>query len=187
MKTSDSVSKITEALIAFQCESPTLTKDREGYGYKYVTLDNIINVTKPILLKYKLVIIQSVGESANGVMITTRLQHVSGEYFEDSFSLPGTTMKNVNNVQAMGASISYGKRYGIGAMLNISVDEDNDAATPAQKPQQQPAVTNPLDLKILALIKQTGLKPNNPNWNKQSDNIKQDMILWYEQQIKEQK
>lgn len=126
MITSESITAITTALCEVQKEIPTLGKDRAGYGYKYLTLDNIIESVKPILCKHGIVIIQSVSEKENGIIINTRLQHISGEYFQDSFSLPKTEMKGVNNIQALGASITYGRRYSLSAMLNIATDEDTD-------------------------------------------------------------
>ena len=126
MKTSNELKNITIALIEIQKGIPIIEKEKQGYGYKYASFDNIINIVKKVCNNNKMAIIQSVGQSENGVTITTRLQHESGEYIEDGFELPATTMKGVNNVQALGASITYGKRYGLSAMLGVATDEDID-------------------------------------------------------------
>lgn len=125
MITSESIKSITEALL--NCDFPVMPKHTQGYGYKYVNLDDILDKVKPILKNNKLIIVQSVGSNDIGVSITTRIQHISGEFFQDTMILPLAQMKNANNVQAMGASITYGKRYGITAMLGLSADEDIDA------------------------------------------------------------
>ena len=149
MQTSETLIKITPALLAVQTKTPTLGKDKQGYGYRYVTLDHIIETLKPICNAEGIAIIQTVGNADNAVCITTRLQHVSGEFIEDSFQLPATTMKGVNNTQAMGASISYGRRYGLTAILSIATDEDTDGIVKAEKPQQQKPVN-----KLNELVKQ---------------------------------
>ena len=42
------------ALVKAQVELKNPPKNKEGYGYKYATLDSIIEQTKPILQKYGL-------------------------------------------------------------------------------------------------------------------------------------
>ena len=129
MKTSEQLINISKALIQVQIELPTIKKNCQGYGYKYASLDDVLNASKPILNKNGCCIIQGVGYIQNGISITTRILHLSGEYIEDTLGLPLTEMKGVNNTQAMGASITYGKRYGLSAILGISTDEDIDAST----------------------------------------------------------
>ena len=127
MRTSETLTKVMPDYLKAQAEIKNIAPNKKGYGYDYVDLAKIIDESKPFLLKNNLIIMQSVGDSeAEGISITTRLQHVSGEFLEDTFSLPLTTMKAVNNVQAMGASITYGRRYGLGAILGIATDEDVD-------------------------------------------------------------
>lgn len=127
MKTSEEIKQIIAGLGAFQKECPTITKDKQGYGYKYASFDTIVSTVKPILIKHGVIFAQSIGSNQLGMLITTRIMHSSGEWIEDTMMLPATQMKNVNNVQAMGASITYGKRYGLSALLGIAVDEDTDS------------------------------------------------------------
>ena len=55
------------------------------------------------------------------------LLHDSGEYIESWAQLPPLSQgKNMNAAQAAGAAITYMRRYGISALLNLSVDEDTD-------------------------------------------------------------
>jgi len=134
MKTSETLTKLMTDYLKAQKDIHNIAPNKKGYGYNYVDLAMIIDKSKPMLMANNLLIIQSVGDALEDkISITTRLQHISGEYMEDTFSLPLTTMKSVNNVQAMGASITYGKRYGLGAMLGIATDEDVDGKTIPQK------------------------------------------------------
>ena len=158
MRTSESLKSIIPDYLKAQEEIHNIAPNKKGYGYDYVDLALIIDRCKPVLLRNGLIIIQSVGEAEQGISITTRLQHVSGEYVEDTFSLPLTTMKGVNNVQAMGASITYGRRYGLSAILGIATDEDVDGVTPDKPVKKQEKPFNPADAekKIEALMQKAG-------------------------------
>ncbi|RKX80952.1 MAG: hypothetical protein DRP58_12525 [Spirochaetes bacterium] len=137
MRTSETLTDLMKDYLKAQVDIHNIAPNKKGYGYNYVDLAMIIDKSKPALLAHNLLIIQTVGEGKEeGISITTRLQHVSGEYLEDTFSLPLTTMKSVNNVQAMGASITYGKRYGLGAILGIATDEDVDGKTLPKKDKE---------------------------------------------------
>lgn len=115
--------KIAAALVAAQSEIPTIPKNASGYGYKYATLDDILSIVKPILHKNGLAITQLLTDEG----ITTMLLHTSGEYIESWAKLPPLAQgKNMNAAQAAGAAITYMRRYGISALLNLSDSEDTD-------------------------------------------------------------
>ena len=135
MNTSESLGKILPDLFNAQGEIKNLAPNKSGYGYNYVDLAEIIDNVKPILLKNSIIVIQSVGTAEGGVSITTRLQHISGEWIQDTFALPALVQKSMNSVQGMGASITYGRRYGISAMLGIATDEDTDGTMKNKKPE----------------------------------------------------
>jgi hypothetical protein len=130
MRTSEAIVEITKGLGQFQEECPSLKKDAKGYGYNYTTLDSIIETVKPLLLKHGIIFIQSIGMCDHGHTMTTRLQHVSGEWIEDTMVMPKMgESKSMNIVQAMGASITYVKRYSLSAILGISTEDDTDGIT----------------------------------------------------------
>jgi len=190
MRTSEKLENITKSIIDFQKECPILIKDKQTKHYNYCSLDNLINTLKPILSKHGIIVVQSVGDNGNRICITTRLQHVSGEYLEDWFTLDSTNMQNVNNTQAMGASITYGKRYGISAMLNIATDDDTDATShqntapqPSKRVVEPVKAMNPLDVEILGLIKQHGVVKGAEKWQQYDDSKKMDMIQYYKTQL----
>lgn len=125
--------KLFSALVKAQLELKNPPKNKDGYGYKYATLDSIIERTKPILAQFGLCVVQTLAGKDNQVGITTMIVHDSGESIADTLWLPATEMKGVNAVQALGASITYGRRYGICAILGISADDDTDATSEAEK------------------------------------------------------
>lgn len=125
--------KIASALVAAQSEFPSIPKNAKGYGYKYATLDDILTIVKPILHKNGLAITQLLEQDG----IRTMLLHDSGEYIESWAQLPPLSQgKNMNAAQAAGAAITYMRRYGISALLNLSVDEDTDGTIKEKSSKQ---------------------------------------------------
>ena len=140
---------IFSALLAAQSELANPTKDAQGYGYKYATLDSILTLVKPILSKHNVGIYQAAGKiEDNTVIIKTVLFHKSGQHIIEQAQVP--IKFGSNPVQDYGASLTYGKRYALLGMLNICpADEDTDGVgskpakekTPAKKasaPKKQP-------------------------------------------------
>lgn len=53
------MSALTEALVAAQAELPTaIGRDSQGQGYRYTSLDKLIEATRPILTKHGIAIMQ---------------------------------------------------------------------------------------------------------------------------------
>lgn len=125
--------KLFSALVKAQLELKNPPKNKDGYNYKYASLDRIIDLTKPVLAKHGLCVVQTLSSGEATVGITTMIIHESGESISDTLMLPATEMKGTNSVQALGASITYGRRYGLCAILGISADDDTDAADDGEK------------------------------------------------------
>lgn len=141
MKQSEQINELAKALCAFQAEVETAKKGSQGYGYKYSDLSQVISTAKPILAKNHLSVSQSLSHTEQGHnTIVTTLLHASGQYMQSECIIPNLQAgKNMNAAQALGASISYMRRYAYQAILGMT-SEDNDAVAPQmQQPQfQQP-------------------------------------------------
>ena len=118
------------ALAEFQKECPSIPREKEGYNYKYSSLDKIHEVIKPIMQKLGLVISQCVESEGNGQFtIKTILFHLeSGENIESSFTSSIVNLKSMNDYQSLGSGITYMRRYTLSAILNLVSEEDRDAA-----------------------------------------------------------
>jgi len=69
-----------------------------------------------------------------GAIITGTLSHIDGHSRKASLPLALDISGGKNNIQAMGSTISYGKRYTMGMLLNIvTVGEDDDALSAFEK------------------------------------------------------
>jgi len=142
MKTSNTVEAIFQAQIEMQSNLTDVGKDKEGYGYKYASFDSIVQHLRPLLSAQGLGFIQTSTSNGDYIGVTTRLIHKSGEWVEDTFTMPLVTLAKMNNYQVAGSAITYLKRYGLSAIVGIAVDEDIDASGEQSKPepkQQQKA------------------------------------------------
>jgi hypothetical protein len=122
-------------LINMSEELGNVRKNKKGYGYTYADLGSILEYVKPIIAKHNFALLQTVGSyiptdsKEPMIKIKTDLIHLSGESIWDEMILPPTPVKGANATQAIGASITYARRYSIGAILGISTDEDTDGLT----------------------------------------------------------
>lgn len=117
--------KIGPALVKAISEIPTIPKHAKAYGYNYATLDDILTIVKPILSKHKLAVIQPLC----GDGLETILMHSSGQCIREVVALPEMgENKKMNAAQAVGATITYMRRYALSSMLCISTDEDSDGS-----------------------------------------------------------
>lgn len=138
---SETTSKLFSALIKARTEIETVVKDKDGYGYKYATLDNVISMLKGVLPKYGLGFAQF-PESVNGKDgVTTIVMHESGEYMLARYEMEATEMKGTNLTQQKGASITYTRRYALCSVFGIPTEEDTDGTvdTPT-KPETKSSV-----------------------------------------------
>ena len=134
---SEVITDLIPALVKFQLgfQTSSLKKDAKNEHLRngYVSLDNLLNVIRPILSENNLVIIQSLA----GDYLTTVLYHASGQFIGSN--MPFTPMngsKVTNALQELGGGITYAKRYSLSALLQISVDVDNDGQDSKLKSEQ---------------------------------------------------
>jgi len=126
--------ELATALVAAQAEMHNLSKDAEGYGYEYLTLPKLIDETRPLLHKYGIAVVQRMASVDGNPAVCTMLLHKSGESIEGTYPITAVTMKQCNDAQQMGAAITYARRYGLAAILNIAQTDDDAACI---KPKQQ--------------------------------------------------
>ncbi len=118
------IESVQEALFMFQAEKLVLPRNGEGKAssgkvYKYVTLDDMIQIAGPVLQKYGLGFTQLVQTDK----METKLFHfASGTEMSSMINLGSP-----NNMQDYGGRITYAKRYALGAILGLSSEEDVDA------------------------------------------------------------
>jgi hypothetical protein len=125
---SESISNLAKALTTFQIKVGSIKKDSINpfFKSKYASLTTIIeHITIP-LSESGLCYTQFPDESG----LTTVLMHSeSGEYIQATYQMP---IAKVNDPQAVGSAITYARRYALGAILGLAIDEDDDANAATQ-------------------------------------------------------
>jgi len=97
-------------------------------AFKYAPLEDIDKVLAPLLADEEMELTYSDEPTPDGrIMIRGRLKHLPGSHFEDSFMpAPLDTSGGKNNVQAVGSTNSYLRRYVACNVFNIVVVGDDD-------------------------------------------------------------
>lgn len=115
-------------LAEMQDELPIVAERGDAAGrYKYALWEDINAAIKPVLKKHGFALSFRT-DFSDGISVTGVLTHKEGHREETTIKLPADPSGNKNAVQAVASSVSYGKRYAAGALLNVtSHAEDDDA------------------------------------------------------------
>jgi hypothetical protein len=131
MQTSESIKAISAALVAFHKEVGKIKKDAKNPFFKstYASLSGILDAIDEPLVNNGLSIVQfPEGEH----QLTTRLVHSSGEWMEATYTMHPVKQ----SPQDLGSAITYQRRYAVGAVLSLNIDDDDDANVASGKSQQ---------------------------------------------------
>jgi hypothetical protein len=113
---------------------------------KYATLASCFEASKPAF-ENGLSVTQDLEVADGRVQVTTILMHSSGEWLESTVSLK----PRADTPQDIGACATYGRRYGLSAILGLSSDDDDDGnsqSVPAKKAdpkKDEPKTEKPAD------------------------------------------
>jgi hypothetical protein len=118
----------SDALAQMQDELPSIGERGSAAGrYTYALWEGINAAIKPVLKRHGFALSFRT-DFADGIAVTGVLSHSGGHKIETTIKLPPDTSGNKPAVQAVASSVSYGKRYAAGALLNLtSHGEDDDA------------------------------------------------------------
>lgn len=134
MNKSENVNELFAAFVAFSAEVESVIKDKQVNAgrvrYKYNDLASLQDYVRPILAKHGLAVIQmpTTQLASDGSKITglaTSLVHSSGQWVGSFFGL----QQEKSGCKEQGSAITYARRYGLAAILNLSqADDDGQAA-----------------------------------------------------------
>jgi len=123
------------AMAAMQTELPSIVERGQGNNGHYATLEDIVDTVRPIMKKHGFAVSFRIQTQERGIQVTGVLMHQDGHREETSMLLPADTSGSKNAVQAFGSSTSYGKRYVLCALLNITTrgqDDNGHASAPVK-------------------------------------------------------
>lgn len=102
-------------------------KIRDVVQSRYAKWEDIVEVITPIISRHGFGLSFRIGRDGDRQTVTGILSHDGGHDTETTMSLPVDMSGSKNNVQGVGSTTSYGKRYVTEALLNIvSRGQDND-------------------------------------------------------------
>lgn len=138
-----------------QCEMPSVEKRTENTHTKkkYADLDDINDKVRPVMAKHGFGVSFKIQTHEKFVTVTGILMHRNGHREETSMELPRDEGAGRSIVQAVGSTTTYGKRYVMCALLNITSGDDDDNDGYRKKQQETaPTVTTLQAKQIEALI-----------------------------------
>ena len=131
---SGKIDKLATALAKAQSEIIGARKTSKNPFFKsdYADLFEVLEATRPILSKHGLSIVQindgvEVIGSTAFLHVGTMLMHTSGQWIKSFIPLP---IESPVNCHKLGSAMTYGRRYGLAAIVGIAqMDDDGNAAT----------------------------------------------------------
>lgn len=140
MKTSEQMTKMPAALLKAQA---TITFAAKGsvnahFKNKYADLAAVIDAVKSALNDNGIAFVQTASPSQDGFLnLTTRLIHESGEWIEDTLTMPLQKC----DPQGYGSAMTYARRYSLAAITGLYQDDDdgNQACRPKQEAKAEPS------------------------------------------------
>ena len=124
---SDNIEKLASALSKAQSEIKGAEKKSTNpfFNSGYADLHTVIESSFPHLTKYGLSVIQGNDGKPGEFYVTTMLLHESGQWIKSRLKMPIEKA----TAQAIGSTITYGRRYGLSAMVGIAqYDDDGNSA-----------------------------------------------------------
>ena len=121
MEKSESIKELATALCKFQgsVEKIKKTSTNPFFKSKYANLADILDVIREPLSDAGLSFVQFPKGQHE---LETMLMHVSGEWMTETYQMTPTK----NDPQGLGSVITYQRRYALGAILGLNIDEDDD-------------------------------------------------------------
>jgi len=153
MKASESINELATALCKAQSQMGGAVKDSSNPFFKssYADLTSVIKAIKQPFADNGLSYTQFPVSNENGVGVSTRLMHVSGQWLEMEYTLP--TVKQ--DPQAAGSAITYARRYALQSIAGIPTADD-DAESAMLRGDDKKIISDDQIIAIKKLLDETG-------------------------------
>lgn len=125
MKTSENINEIALAISAAQASINPAAYDASNphFRSRYASLASVMQSCRAALSKNQIAVLQGTNVSDKNVTVTTMLVHKSGQFISDDITIPFAQQ----TAQAIGSALTYGRRYGLSALVGIVCEEDDDS------------------------------------------------------------
>ncbi len=135
MQRSEQINELATALAKAQGQMKAAPKDAANpfFNSHYADLASVINAIRGPFSANGLSYMQFPRVKDSAIEIETLLLHSSGQWFSEVLVLPWLK----KDPQGAGTIITYGKRYGLQAMVGVpSEDDDGNAGSNGEKPKR---------------------------------------------------
>jgi hypothetical protein len=127
MERSEQINELAAALALAQAEIEKADKDRTNPAFRssYATLGSVWDAAKEALTRHGLSVAQLPVPSEKGTLaLTTMLLHKSGQFLAGTITMPLAK----EDPQGYGSALTYGRRYGLAAMVGVCPEDDDGNA-----------------------------------------------------------
>lgn len=134
MHQSENLDQLFTALAKAQGEMLGASKDCANpfFKSKYADLSSVWTACREPLSKNGLTVLQTVQQNDQGDVLFTMLGHTSGQWISSTMPIRiKMEGKGGNELQALGAAITYLRRFSLSALVGVAPDDDNDGNTAA--------------------------------------------------------
>jgi hypothetical protein len=126
---SDNIADLNFGMCKVQAACSNGKKDTQGYGYEYMSLDQLTDIIRPNILDAGIAVYQwneTIMGTRPAVKCYTQISHASGQWLRVCLEIPITVMKQLTAAQMIGVAITYGRRYQMQALFMIAAETDTD-------------------------------------------------------------
>lgn len=137
MQTSDQIQDIAAALNKAQQAMKPAAKDADNphFKSKYADLAAIIAAVQGPFTEHGIAWMQDVTRDDQGINVSTRLLHTSGQWIEfGPLSIP----LDKHNAHGVGSATTYAKRYSLAAAAGLATEDDDGNAATEAAPKKAP-------------------------------------------------
>ena len=156
MNTSEQINELAAALATAQGSISAAKYDGTNPHLKnrYTTLSAVWDAIRKPLSDNGLAVVQVVDMDSDGMILSTRLMHSSGQYIEAVYPVTAGEARGISGAQAIGSALTYARRYSLTALIGVVSDDDDDGNSAGdQKPRSKPQPNKP------AAQDQSGFEP----------------------------
>ena len=125
---SETIGKLALALSKAQAKITGALMDSSNpfFKSKYADLASVMDAIRIPFAENELAVTQLIEEKEGKHFLITMLMHSSGEFVRSSYPL---VIKDLNNPQSIGSTVTYARRYNLAAVAGVAqIDDDGEAA-----------------------------------------------------------
>jgi hypothetical protein len=134
MNRSETIGALAKAMAAAQRTLTGAVKDSTNPHFKndYADLASVWDACQAVLPANGIAVFQPTTVRDGAAVVTTLLVHESGEWISEDLPMP----VGQQTAQAVGSAITYGRRYGLAAMVGVAPKDDDGNEASKQQPSR---------------------------------------------------